>query len=83
MTDGLVATGMVLAVLLGVGGAAFFVMKSPAFWANVVRDLASTLWPQILAVITKPETEEVRKARQQCERSGGVWDHARKRCKNR
>lgn len=83
MSDALVVSALVAAVLIGVGAAAFLVMRSPTFWADAAKQLGAALLPAILKYVTKPEDEATRKARQQCERQGGVWDHARKRCRNR
>ena len=80
MPDGLIISLLAGAVLLGVGSAAFLVMRSPKFWSDVVSELALKAWPEIKKIITKPESEEVRKARQQCERMGGKWDPFRKKC---
>jgi hypothetical protein len=80
VSDGAITTLLVLAVLVGIGGASFMVFRSPAFWGDVVKELATKAWPLILGVLTKPESDEVRKARQRCERMGGKWDWHRKKC---
>jgi hypothetical protein len=80
VSDGVVVSLLVLSVLLGIGGASFLVFRSPAFWGDVIKELFSKAWPLIVGVITKPESDDVRKARQRCERMGGKWDWHRKKC---
>jgi hypothetical protein len=80
VSDGVITALLVLSVLIGIGGASFMVFRSPAFWGDVIKELVSKAGPLIWGVITKPESDEVRKARQQCERMGGKWDFHRKRC---
>jgi hypothetical protein len=80
VSDGVVVSLLVLSVLIGIGGASFLVFRSPAFWGDVIKELFSKAWPQIWAILSKPESPEVRKARQRCERMGGKWDWHRKKC---
>lgn len=80
MSDGVIVTLLVLSVLIGIGGASYAVMRSPAFWGEVIKELVTKAWPKIWAVLSKPESLEVRLARQKCERMGGKWDAMRKRC---
>jgi hypothetical protein len=80
VSDGVVVSLLVLSVLLGIGGASFLVFRSPAFWGDVIKEIFSKAWPLIVGVITKPEADDVRKARQRCERMGGKWDWHRKKC---
>ena len=80
MSDALIVSALVAAVLIGVGAAAFLVMRSPAFWADAGKQLVAALVPAIVKFVTKPETEEDRRARQRCERMGGKWDNFKKRC---
>lgn len=61
MSEGVIVSALVMAVLLGVGSAAFLVMRSPAFWGDVGKELLTKAWPQIWAVLSKrmvPEEEE-------------------------
>lgn len=81
MSEGIIVTALVVAVLLGVGSAAFLVMRSPAFWADLGKEIASKAFPQIVRVLTKRMTPEQEKAFRDCVRQGGEWDHHRKRCK--
>jgi hypothetical protein len=81
MSDGLIVSGLVMAVLLGVGGAAFLVMRSPAFWGEVVKELILKAWPQIKEVLTKRMDPKTEQAWRDCIRRGGEWDHVKKRCK--
>lgn len=53
VSDGLVTALLVLSVLVGIGGASFLVFRSPAFWGDVVSELATKAWPQIWAVLSK------------------------------
>lgn len=80
MSEGLIVFGLVMAVLLGVGSAAFLVMRSPAFWGDVVKELATKAWPQILGILTKRMDPETEARWRECQRRGGKWDHRRKRC---
>ena len=54
----LITVALVAAVLIGVGAAAFLVMRSPAFWYDVGAQFLNKAWPQILAVLTKRMTPE-------------------------
>jgi hypothetical protein len=80
MSEGLIVSALVVAVLLGVGSAAFLVMRSPAFWGDVGKELFSKAWPQIWAVLSKRMDPEAEARWRECERRGGRWDHRRKRC---
>jgi hypothetical protein len=80
MSDALVVSALVAAVLIGVGAAAFLVMRSPAFWADAAKQLGAALLPAIWFYISKPESDDVRKARQRCERMGGKWNFHTKKC---
>ena len=70
-------------VCIGLLGGAYAVAQRPAFWVEFGWRVFQKLRPVIWGYLSKPESDEVRKARQQCERMGGEWDHIRKRCKNR
>lgn len=80
MPDGLLISLLAGAVLLGVGSAAFLVMRSPKFWSDVVSELALKAWPEIQKIITKRMDPETEARWRECERRGGKWDHKRKRC---
>lgn len=61
MSEGVIVSGLIVAVLVGITGAAFLVMRSPAFWGDVGKELLTKAWPQIWAVLSKrmtPEEEE-------------------------
>jgi hypothetical protein len=83
VSDGLLVGLLLLAVLLGVGSAAFLVMRSPAFWGELAKEVAAKAWPQIWAVLSKRNPPEIEKAMQDCYRRGGTWDNFRKRCRDR
>jgi hypothetical protein len=75
MSDGLVVAMLVAAVLIGVGAAAFLVMRSPAFWADAGKQLATALLPAVIRVMTKrmpPEEEAEWRAAQRAGR-GDEW----------
>jgi len=70
-------------VCLGLVAGAFLFARRPEFWIEFGYRLFERLWPFVWRFVSRPESESARKARQQCERSGGQWDHIRKRCRNR
>jgi hypothetical protein len=67
-------------VCIGLLGGAYAVAQRPSFWIEFGARLIQRLAPRIVAYLTKPESDEVRKARQRCERMGGKWDFHRKKC---
>lgn len=72
------------AVILVVAAAStWFAFQSPGFVAGLTAIAAGAAWKALAPAVLKQEDPAVRKARQQCERSGGVWDHTRNRCRNR
>ena len=81
MSDTLIVSLLVLAVLTGVGAASFFVIRSPAFWAEVGEKLLRALLPKIIEIVSArmpPEKEaEFRRTILQ----GREWDHVNKRPK--
>jgi hypothetical protein len=80
MSDGVITTLLVLSVLIGIGGASFMVFRSPAFWGDVISEIATKAWPEIVKVFTKRMDPETERRWRECERRGGKWDHMRKRC---
>jgi hypothetical protein len=81
MSEGLIVSALVVAVLLGVGSAAFLVMRSPAFWGDVGKELFSKAWPMIWAVLSKrmsPE-EEAKWRKEQLSGRGDEWNKRRRR----
>ena len=75
MSDGLVVALLVAAVLIGVGAAAFLVMRSPAFWADAGKQLVTALLPAVIRAISKrmpPEEEAEWRAAQRAGR-GDEW----------
>lgn len=83
MSEGVIVSALVVAVLVGITGAAFLVMRSPAFWGDVGKELLTKAWPQIWAVLSKRMDPETEKRWRECERRGGKWDYVRKRCLDR
>lgn len=81
MPDWLIVSLLVLAVLTGVGAAAFLVMRSPAFWAETGRVLIVALLPKIIEVVAKRMPPEKEAEFQKAIRQGREWDHIRKRPK--
>ena len=80
MSDGVIVSALVLAVLLAAGSAAFLVMRSPAFWGEVGKELFSKAWPKIWAVLSKRMDPETERRWRECERRGGKWNHVKRRC---
>jgi hypothetical protein len=80
MSDGVITALLVLSVLIGIGGASFMVFRSPAFWGDVISEIASKALPQIKHVLTKRMDPETEKRWRECERRGGKWNHMKKRC---
>jgi hypothetical protein len=80
MSDGVITALLVLSVLIGIGGASFMVFRSPAFWGDVISEIASKAWPEIAKVFTKRMDPETEKRWRECERRGGKWNHMKKRC---
>lgn len=68
-------------VLLGVGAAGFLVAQRPSFWWGIATVAVQTgikaALPYLLKRLPSEKEEEMRR----CLRSGGEWDHIRKRCK--
>lgn len=78
--SGFITTLLVLAVLVGVGSAAFLVMRSPAFWYDVGAQFVAKALPQIVYVLTVRNTPEIEKQITVCARRGGRWDNFNKLC---
>jgi hypothetical protein len=84
VSEGLLVSLLVLAVLLGVGSAAVLVIRSPSFWVDLAKEIAVKAWPQIKQVLTKRMTpeEEAEMRREQRAGRGDEWLkkwHRRKR----
>lgn len=75
MSDGLIVSALVIAVLVGVTGAAFLVMRSPAFWADAGKQLFSAMLPEITRILTKrmPPDEEAEYRRAVLQGRGDEW----------
>ena len=58
MSDALIVSALVAAVLIGVGAAAFLVMRSPSFWVDAGKQLGAALMPEILRLFAKRLTAE-------------------------
>jgi hypothetical protein len=80
VSDGIVVGLLVLSVLIGIGGASFLVFRSPAFWGDLMSELAAKAWPQIVKIITKRMDPKTEAEWRRCMLRGGKWDHRRKRC---
>lgn len=75
----LITVALVAAVLIGVGAAAFLVMRSPAFWYDVGAQFASKAWPAIFALLTKRMPADEEAAWREAEKAGRGDEWARKR----
>jgi hypothetical protein len=80
VSDGVITTLLVLSVLIGIGGASFMVFRSPAFWGDVISEIATKAWPEIVKVFTKRMDPETEKAWRDCQRRGGKWNQHKRRC---
>lgn len=81
MSEAVIVSMLVLAVLTGVGAAAFLVMRSPSFWAEVGTNIFRAMMPKIIEIVSKRMPPEKEAEWRDCLRRGGEWDHIRKRCK--
>jgi hypothetical protein len=79
MSEGVIVFALIVAVLIGVGAASFLVMRTPAFWGEVVRELATKAWPQILAILSKRMTPQEEVEWRKAERAGRGDEWRRKR----
>jgi len=79
MSEGVIVFALIVAVLIGVGAASFLVLRTPAFWGEVVRELATKAWPQILAILSKRMTPEEEDEWRKAERAGRGDEWRRKR----
>jgi hypothetical protein len=79
MSEGVIVFALIVAVLIGVGAASFLVMRTPAFWGEVVRELATKAWPQILAILSQRMTPEEEAEWRKAERAGRGDEWRRKR----
>ncbi len=84
MSEGLLVSLLVLAVLFGVGSAAVLVIRSPSFWVDLAKEIAVKAWPQIKQVLTKRMTpkEETKMHQEHRAGRGDEWLrkwHRRKR----
>lgn len=83
MSEGIIVFALVVAVLIGVGSAAFLVMRTPAFWLDMGQQLAQRLAPEILKYLSKPMSPEDQKKLDQSRRRAEEWDNFRKRPRDR
>lgn len=83
MSEGIVVFALVGAVLIGVGAAAFLVMRTPAFWLDLGQQLAQRLAPEIMKYLSKPLSPEDQKKWEQSIRRAEEWDTFRKRPRDR
>lgn len=83
MSEGLIVFALVVAVLIGVGAAAFLVMRTPAFWLDLAQQLAHRLAPEILKYLSKPLSPEDQKKLDQSRRRAEEWDHFRRKPRDR
>lgn len=79
MPEGLIVPLFLLAALMGVGVAAFLVMRSPAFWADVAKSVVSALVPEVIRIVSKRMTPQQEEEFQKAVRRGQEWDAFRKR----
>lgn len=71
---------LLLAVLLGLGSAAFLVGQRPSFWFGLGVVLFRAGWPHLLAYVTKRMPAEEEDAWRKCQLRGGKWNHRTRRC---
>lgn len=83
MSEGIVVSALVVSVLIGVGAAAFLVMRSPTFWLDMGQQLAQRLAPEILKYLSKPLSPEDQKKLEQSIRRAEEWDNFNKRPRDR
>lgn len=79
MSDALVVSALVAAVLIGVGAAAFLVMRSPAFWAEAGKQLFNALLPAVLKYLGKRMSPEEEADYQRAVRAGRGDEWLRRR----
>lgn len=77
--EALIPVALVAAVLIGVGAAAFLVMRSPAFWYAVAAQFAQKAWPAIVALIAKRMPADQEADWRAAEKAGRGDEWARKR----
>lgn len=70
MSDGIIVAALTMAVLLGVGSAAFLVMRSPGFWGDMLTEIARKALPKIMEVLSKRMTPEEEAEMQKAIRRG-------------
>lgn len=83
MSEGLIVFALVVAVLIGVGAAAFLVMRTPAFWLDFGQQLAQRLAPEIIKYLSKPLSPEDQQKLDQSRRRAEEWDFSRKKPRDR
>lgn len=71
----------VVVVLAGLGAGAFLVAQRPSFWIEFGARLLRALMPRVIAYMIRRLPPEKEDEMRRCIRSGGQWDHFRKRCK--
>ena len=83
MSEGLIVAALVVAVLIGVGAAAFLVMRTPAFWLDFGQQLVQRLTPEVIKYLSKPLSPEDQKKLDKARRLPGEWDNFNKRPRDR
>jgi hypothetical protein len=83
MSEGLIVFALVVAVLIGVGAAAFLVMRTPAFWLDFGQQLVQRLTPEIIKYLSKPLTPEDQKKLDAARRRAEEWDNFKKKPRER
>lgn len=68
-------------MLLGLGAGAFLVAQRPSFWIGIGKAAITAALPAIIKVVSRRMTPAQEQAYQDCLRSGGDWDFARKKCR--
>lgn len=77
MSETLVTALLTAAVLIGVGAAAYYVMRSPDFWVEVAKRTVIALTPILMKRMPPDKEQEWR----DCIKRGGQWDPVKKKCK--
>lgn len=72
--------GIVL-VCVGLLAGVYVAAQRPSFWLEFGARILQRLAPRVIAYLTKRMTPEKEAEMHRCIRSGGTWDHVRKRCK--
>ena len=72
----LLAAGLVL----GVAAGTMLVVRNPAWWVGLGREVIKAAMPAIMSAVLKRMPPEQEKAWRDCQRKGGKWNHRTRRC---